>query len=210
MSSSQDGHHHKKIQWLRKSFVFIGVIFIGIGIAFFGLIFQEIFKAEVKYTIHQAIQNKSQPVPEVTPVNTDFGIVVPKIAANAPIIVNVDPYNEEVYQEALTRGIAHARGSSLPDIYGTMFLFAHSAENFYQANRYNAIFYLLNKLEKNDDISIFYKGQKYSYKVTSKQIVNEMEVNYLSRSSEKHELILMTCWPPGTSFKRLLIFAEGN
>ena len=111
---------------------------------------------------------------------------------------------------ALTKGIAHAKNSALPEHAnkGTVFLFAHSAGNFYEANRYNAIFYLLSKLEKKDPIYVFYNEKKYSYYVTETKIVDENQVQYISNNAPKEQLILMTCWPAGTSLKRLLVFAQ--
>ncbi|MFZ1619337.1 MAG: sortase, partial [Microgenomates group bacterium] len=72
---------------------------------------------------------------------------------------------------------------------------------------YNAIFYLLYKLEKNDEVNLFYKGQRYRYQVVSKQIVDPSQVEYITRKTNKEFLTLQTCWPPGTTLKRQLIFA---
>lgn len=144
------------------------------------------------------------------PVNEDFGIVIPKIAANAPVIVDVNPYDENDYIPQLRRGVAHAFNTSLPNqTEGNMFLFAHSAGNFYEVNQYNAVFYLLNKLEVGDEIHIFFDEEQYVYTVTGADIVAENQVEYLDQQSRgKKTLTLMTCWPAGTTFQRLLVFAE--
>lgn len=186
-----------------------GVVLITTAVILFILIFGQVLKEEVKYDYHRAV-SKTNPVAVITPVDDAFGIVIPKISANAPIIQNVDPYNEKEYQVALTKGIAHAKNSALPEHAnkGTVFLFAHSAGNFYEANRYNAIFYLLSKLEKKDPIYVFYNEKKYSYYVTETKIVDENQVQYISNNAPKEQLILMTCWPAGTSLKRLLVFAQ--
>jgi sortase A len=186
-----------------------GILFISTSIILFFLIFGQVLKEEVKYDLQKAV-SKAQPEATISPVNDAFGIVIPKIGANAPIIQNVDPYNEKEYQVALTKGIAHAKNSSLPEHAnkGIVFLFAHSAGNFYEANRYNAIFYLLNKLEKKDPIYVFYNEKKYIYYVTETKIVDENQVQYITSDEQKEQLILMTCWPAGTSLKRLLVFAQ--
>jgi len=56
-------------------------------------------------------------------------------------------------------------------------------------------------------VNIFYKGQRFVYKVIDKKIVDPNQVEYLTRKSKKEFLTLQTCWPPGTTFKRLLVFA---
>ncbi|KXK09401.1 MAG: Sortase family protein [Microgenomates bacterium OLB23] len=133
-----------------------------------------------------------------------------KIAANAKVLKNIDPINPTVYQRALTKGVAHAKGTVLPGEGGNMFLFAHSSDNFYNANRYNSVFYLLNKLEPGDEIYIYYEGVKYTYTTTKKKIVNPEQVSYLRGKGTQEKLILMTCWPAGTTLKRLVIEAEAK
>jgi len=160
-------------------------------------------REEVKY----AMRN---PKEDIKPVDTDFGIVIPKIGANAHVIANVDPFDSRAYQMALTRGVAHARGTAVPGAKGNIFLFAHSSENFYDAMHYNAIFYLINKLENNDDIILYFHDTAYTYRVTEKKFVDPKEVRYLQGESLQATLTLMTCWPPGTNLKRLLIFAQMN
>ncbi|HSD98563.1 MAG TPA: class E sortase [Patescibacteria group bacterium] len=143
---------------------------------------------------------------DIVPADEQFGIVIPKIRANNKVIANVDPFDEMTYQWALTKGVAHAKGSSLPYEKGTVFLFSHSSVNFYEAVKYNSIFYLLDKLKKGDTVYLFYKGTKYTYLVSGKTIVAPTNVSYLFEKTG-NRLILMTCWPPGTTFRRLLVEA---
>lgn len=150
---------------------------------------------------------KIKPVEYLIPEDPNFSIVVPKIAANARIISNVDASNDKVYLEALNKGVAHSLGTAFPGEGGHIFLFAHSTDYFWNVGTYNAIFYLLSKLEKSDEINLFYKNQRFIYKVVSKTIVDPSEVEYLTRKTNKEFLTLQTCWPPGTTLKRLLVFA---
>lgn len=166
-------------------------------------------KAEIVYQLTKSTPPKS----EIKPVNTDFSIVIPKIRVNANVVKNVDPFDSRIYQKALTEGVAHAKGSGLPGFPGNIFIFAHSAINWYQASQYNSIFYLTSKLEPGDEIFIYYKGSKYRYSVTEKKIVAASEINYLSDSQNAttqstSSLTLMTCWPPGTDLNRLIILAN--
>lgn len=150
---------------------------------------------------------KINPVEVLTPVDTNFSIVVPKIAANAKILPNVDSADEKVYLNALQSGVAHALGTAFPGEGGHVFLFAHSTDYFWNIGTYNAVFYLLGKLEKNDEINLFYKNQRYVYKVQDKIVVDPSRAEYLTRKSNKEFLTLQTCWPLGTTLKRLLVFA---
>lgn len=140
----------------------------------------------------------------------NFSLIIPKIHAKGKIIANVDPASETDYLEALKVGIAHARGTDLPGGDGTIYLFAHSTDSPVNILRYNAVFYLLRELEPDDDIEIYFGGVKHRYKVFDKKIVAPTDVSYLSATNPggKELLILQTCWPPGTTFKRMLIFAR--
>lgn len=135
-----------------------------------------------------------------------YFITIPKIHAEAPIILNVDPWNEAVYKEALKRGVAHAKGTKLPGNTGTIYLFAHSSGMPWEITRYNTIFLRLPELKTNDTILLTVNGKEYKYKVTSKKEIPPTEVSYLVSSTE-NTLILQTCTPIGTSLNRLLIFA---
>ena len=144
----------------------------------------------------------------LVPTNTDFSIVVPKIGANAPVLANVDAANEPEYLEALKHGVAHTKGTAFPGEGGHMFFFAHSTDYIWNVGTYNAVFYLLYKLEPGDEINIFYKGQRYVYIVRQKEIVNPDQIEYITRKTDKEFITLQTCWPPGTTLQRQLVFAE--
>lgn len=153
------------------------------------------------------VNNGNQTV--MIPGNTNFWISIPKIGASAQVIPNVDPGNETEYLAALKKGVAHAKGSVFPGIAGTTYLFAHSTDSFWDVGRYNAIFYLLKDMSPNDSITVFFNNKRYDYSVQSVQIVNPDEVNYLVNAQKTEEqLVLQTCWPPGTTLKRLLVVAK--
>lgn len=140
-------------------------------------------------------------------VNSYFSIVIPKIGATANIQANVSTSDENEYSEALKRGVAHAKGTYFPDQEKTIYLFAHSTNSSFNVIKYNAVFFLLNKLEKDDQIIIYFLDKKFIYKVTDKLIVSPKDTSWLSPGNEEI-LILQTCYPPGTTWQRLLVFAR--
>jgi LPXTG-site transpeptidase (sortase) family protein len=145
----------------------------------------------------------------LTPADTEFGLIIPKIGANTKIIPNVDPSDPEIFLPTLKRGVAHAAGTLFPGQKGNIYLFAHSTDNFWDVGRYNAIFYLLKDLKIGDDVIIFFQGVRHNYIVKEIQVVNPTEISYLKNpKTGKEKLILQTCWPPGTTWQRLLVFAD--
>jgi sortase A len=143
------------------------------------------------------------------PYDTSFSILIPKLGASARVIPNVDPTNEQEFRKVLENGIAHAKGTVFPGLPGNTYLFAHSTDSWWNVGRYNAVFYLLKDLEPGDDVIVFFEDRRYNYTVDAKYIADPTEVSLLvnSRGAEER-LILQTCWPPGTTWKRLFIVAE--
>lgn len=145
----------------------------------------------------------------LTPPDINFSVVIPKIGAAERIQENVDPSNEKEYLDVLRHSIAHAKGTSFPGMGSTAYLFAHSADNFWNVGRYNAVFYLLKELNDGDDVYVFFQGKRYNYKVYDRQIVDPSQTSVIAANQGGGEkIILQTCWPPGTSWKRLLVFAR--
>jgi sortase A len=158
-----------------------------------------------KGLITRTINGKTAEV--LIPEDPNFSVVIPKIGANARIIPGVDTSNEREYSEALKKGVAQALGTAFPGEGGHIFLFAHSTDYWWNVSTYNAVFYLLGKLVQGDDINIFYKGERFVYRVVDTKIVDPSEVEYITRKTNTEFLTLQTCWPLGTTFKRLLVFA---
>ena len=164
-----------------------------------------------------------------------FAIEIPKIHVYAPIIPNVDPFNENQYRDVLHHGIALTKGTSIP---GDSYLFAHSSDYPWDITRYNTIFFRLSELNNGDEILIAKAKEVFRYKVFDKKVIWPNDTHYLTNSINNNidssnlknnksnspqvlpssnegeprhnrgELILQTCWPLGTSLQRLLIFAR--
>lgn len=203
-------------------------LLIFVGLALLGLIFYPVIHQEISYQSNKISSKEVEIIdnPEegsklatkqqsnlifqpskIVPKSYEFGLVIPKIGVNSQVFPNIDSSNEEEYLPILKKGVAHAMGSALPYENGMMFIFAHSTDAFYNISRYNAVFFLLNKLTNGDDVIIFYKDKKYSYKVIDKKVVGANEVGDVASQLTGRVVVLQTCWPPGTTFKRLIVIA---
>lgn len=144
----------------------------------------------------------------LVPKDPNFSIIVEKIGANAPVIANVDASNKNLYEKALRQGVAHALGTSFPGQPGVSYLFAHSTDTIFNVPRFNAVFYLLKELEMGDRIVVFFQGMRFDYLVTERKITEPEDVSYFTLETEDQILVLQTCYPPGTTWKRLLVVAK--
>lgn len=156
-----------------------------------------------------ALLGKSDPnVKVLVPKDPNFSLIVEKIGADAPIIANVDASNKALYEAALKRGVAHALGTSFPGQPGVTYLFAHSTDTIFNVPRFNAVFYLLKELEPQDKVVIFFAGKRHDYIVTERKITEPTDVSYFTLNTSEQILVLQTCYPPGTTWKRLLVVAK--
>lgn len=137
----------------------------------------------------------------------DNGIVIPKIYLDEPIVFNVDPNDAQAYTAALKKGIAHASGTRLPDTGGLGYYFAHSSQPSF-VSQYNAVFSLLGKLQEGDEVFVFHEGKRFEYRVTKTEEVSPNDTRFLNTAYENEIIVLQTCWPPGTTLRRKLVFAE--
>ena len=194
----------------------VGLLLIIFSALILVLIFFPVIKEEFRYNLniikkveYVVNSNPTENQKELTPPNKDFSIIIPRIGVVAPVVANVDWQNPSAFLPALKKGVAHARGTAFPGEEGNSYIFAHSTDAFYNVGEYNAIFYLLGKLREGDEIDVFYKSERYIYKVYEVKVVEASEVKYLGKIKEgKETLTLQTCYPPGTTLKRLVVLAE--
>lgn len=147
------------------------------------------------------------PAPAPTPASKGIQVWIPKIRATGVVVPNVDPWKKTEYELALKHGIAAAKGFALPGEHGPIYLFAHSSGLPWELTRYNTVFLRLGELEMDDRITIWRDGRKYDYKVIAKKEVSPTEVEEVT-NVKGDILIIQTCTPIGTDWKRLLIFSE--
>lgn len=208
-----------------------GIFLVVISLVFLGIIFYPVLIKEISYSTNKpdsnvevaATNNQAENInlsePEkkiIVAADKDFSIVIPKIGANSKVVRDVDPNNSTEYQQKLTEGVAHAKGSVLPGQRGNSFYFAHSSDNFYNANRYNSVFYLLSKMESGDEFFLIFNKQIYKYSVNLKKIVGADEVDYIGTggnidtgtATAPRTATLMTCWPAGTTLRRLVVVGD--
>lgn len=156
--------------------------------------------------IRDSLITSQQSLPELPMDINDFSITVPKINLQAKVIPEVDPTNEVEYTEKLKQGVAHAKGSYLPGQGGPIFLFSHSTDSIFDISEYDALFYGIKDLKVGDEITINFEGKQYKYKMTGQKIISADDLSNIQNS--KADLILSTCYPPGTTWKRLLVLAD--
>jgi len=219
-------HKRSNLLWLRLhgGIKFLSNFLVLASLAGMILTMLPVAAMEAQYAYKSYMSNKTdkayvlleEPLPATSPGPANdmeaFGIHINKINAHSVVVPNVDANDPKIYMEALKNGVAHALGSGLPGVESSInrsiYLFAHSTSAPSLVAQYNAQFYLLYKLEVGDEVEIVFWNKSYKYRVTDKKTVAADDTSFLTPQTEKEILILATCTPPGTTWKRLIILAE--
>lgn len=105
----------------------------------------------------------------------------------------------------LSKSLIHFTGP-MPGSPGNPVIFGHSTLLwFYNPRDYKSIFSKLPELDENDDIFINLDNITYHYKVIDMRIVTPETVSVLAQNYSESTITLVTCVPPGTYFKRLIV-----
>jgi len=190
-ASGNSGHLSltpKKFKIPRKTLMgFLAIPLI--GLIFISLPF---IIGETKYRINlkkqvEVIEGRSKFSYILSPNDQEFELIIPKIAVRTRVLTEVNAGNEQEYNQVLANNAAHARGSNI--------------------NFFNPVFYQVKSLTEGDEIALIYKGKIYKYKVESKEVIEADDLETIQGLQGENKLVLQTCWPPGTSWKRLLVIA---
>lgn len=139
----------------------------------------------------------------------DPQIIIPKINVQIPIRFDITSNSEESMQKELESGIAHYPTTSNPGENGNGAYFGHSSNNIFNKGEYKFAFVLLHQLVPGDIFYISKDSKLYTYKVFDKKVVEPYQTEVLE-PVEGHPATatLITCDPPGTSLRRLVIFGD--
>lgn len=200
-------------KYLKYPFIFVTAFLTFYALLNFPLMAEKLrpVKTEIKYeTVKEVVRPEMEKSAALEPgevISQSPTLVVPKISVNAPIVF-VDSINEKDIQEGLRSGIVHYQNTAKPGEQGNSFITGHSSNYWWEKGGYNYVFANLNKLVVGDQAKIYYNGNKYVYQVSEIRIVEPTDVSVLAQT-EKPTLTLMTCTPPGTNWKRLIVsFAQ--
>jgi len=137
-------------------------------------------------------------------------LIIPKLNVAVPIVFG-SANDVASMNRAMGNGVAHFAvpgASAVAGEIGNFVVSGHSAGNVYQVSDYKFVFSGLERLIERDLIYVNYQSVRYTYSVTSKQVVEPSNVAALTEETSKPILTLITCTPLGTSRYRLLVFAE--
>jgi sortase A len=200
---------------VRKSHHFIPLLSaIGVGVAFIFLQFNSVVFAQIQsYISPGAISSDAISIDPSTPVNVgpEAKLIIPKINVEVPVDYGVTNISEANIQTSLRDGATHYKlpgADAVPGQKGNTVILGHSSNDIFNQGAYKFVFVQLDRLQPGDIFYLHYEGTRYIYRMTSSKVIDPTEVSALQIGNDKAMATLITCTPPGTALKRLLIFAE--
>jgi sortase A len=135
------------------------------------------------------------------PKIVNYTISIPKLGINQA--------NVEIGGENLKKSLIHFPGSSVPGELGNAVIFGHSTlPLFFNPKVYETIFSTLPTLKKGDEIVARVDGIEYKYVIYEMATVDPDELSVLEQKYDKYDMSVITCVPPGTKWKRLVVKAR--
>ena len=108
----------------------------------------------------------------------------------------------------LTKSLIQYPQTALPGQLGNTVIFGHSVlPQFFSPKNYLTIFSTLYKLEQGDEIILRYDKSTYKYVVEEMYEVQPTDLSVLEQRYDNKSLTVITCSPPGTYLRRLIIRA---
>lgn len=141
-------------------------------------------------------------------------INIPSINIIAPL-VEAGGITEKEYRESLDRGVMHFPGTSFPGEKGLSILLGHSAPPGWPRIKHDWVFTDINNLKEGDEIKICYNNRKWIYTVINEEEGKKIyevgeDVPAFFPEKNKKEIVLMSCWPPGSRDNRIGVRAIIN
>ena len=130
-----------------------------------------------------------------------YAISIPKINIKDASVSTVDT--------DLTKHLVNYQGTSIPGKNGNAVIFGHSTlPQLFNIKDYKTIFANAYKLKNGDSIYVLINGVTYTYKIFKTVVVDPSDTSALQQDYDNSYLTLVTCTPPGTIWKRLVVKAR--
>jgi LPXTG-site transpeptidase (sortase) family protein len=144
------------------------------------------------------------------PLSGHATLVIDSIGVRAPIVFDVPNDNDTIYKK-LEEGVVHYSDTSKPGLPGVSIMLGHSSAYPWYKGDYGAVFALLSRLSAGDRFYVQYDDNRtFVYEMTQSLIFNPFENDErltALESASGSSLLLISCYPVGTNYKRIAVQA---
>lgn len=200
---------------LRKYLRILSVLFLATGL---GTIAYVLLPLVLWYIYFQPVftaQNIVNPIPKADIISSKaenwfpkneskiskYFISIPKLNIENALVSTID-FNTKKH-------LVNYGNDNIPGKSGNALIFGHSSlPQFFNAKDYATIFSNIYKLKNGDKIYATVDDSIYLYKVVRSIVVKASDTSQFEEDYNNSYITLVTCTPPGTIWKRLIIKAR--
>lgn len=130
-----------------------------------------------------------------------YSLSIPKLKIDSAEVI--------LGSEDLKKSLIQYPKTAMPGQFGSPVIFGHSVlPQFFNPKSYVTIFSTLHKLKQGDEIIVDYDRVRYKYLVSEMYEVQPTDLSVLEQRFDGRYLTLITCSPPGTYLRRLVVKAQ--
>ena len=149
------------------------------------------------FTSQDLLVNGQREKPKVS----SYTLSIPKIQIKDAFVSTVDM--------DVGKHLINYQGTSIPGDKGNAVIFGHSTlPQLFNIKDYKTIFATAYQLKIGDSIYAAVNGVSYLYKIYNITVVDPSDTSIFAQSENNFYLTLVTCTPPGTVWKRLIVRAR--
>lgn len=223
---------------LRKIFRFVGLGISVVGVFFSFYMFFPLISWQLYLRPVFAAQSFASPIPQRTVMTQDYikslwsnttnslngnsqGWIPTSTYKEVQVMPQVSSYYLSIPKLNITNALVstidtdvdshlvHFPGTAIPPAKGNAAIFGHSTlPQLYDPKNYKTIFANIHTLTQGDTFIITVNNTLYTYKIINISVVEPRDTSYLTQEYSKSQITIITCTPPGTIWKRLVLKAE--
>lgn len=133
--------------------------------------------------------------------SSSYFISIPKLEIENAIVSTIDT--------DLEKHLVHFPGTAVPPEKGSAAIFGHSTlPQLFDRTNYKTIFANIHELSLRDKIMVNSGNNLYMYDIFAIEVTDPEDTSYLTQNYDSSYLYIITCTPPGTTWKRLVVKAR--
>lgn len=147
----------------------------------------------------------------IAPLPDQAILKIDRLGISAPIIFGAGGDLKNIYNN-LERGTVHYSDTPKPGLKGASVILGHSSAYPWYRGKYGSVFALLGKLKPGDKFRVQYdNGTTFTFVVKQSIVFSPFSNDARLTEIEKtpgSTVVLISCWPVGTNYKRIAVQAE--
>lgn len=201
---------------LKKHISLLSIALITVGLTITAYVFLPLVLWYIYFQPTLETQNIIDPIPKLNIIDlsktknllrkdryeiSKYLISIPRLNIENAVVSTVDTDT--------AKHLVNYGKENIPGKTGNALIFGHSTfPQFFNAKNYKTIFANIHKLRNGDKIYATVGNSIYQYSVFKRNIVKPSDITPFEQDYNNSYVTLVTCTPPGTLWKRLIVKAR--